>query len=263
MPGDMQKDWSPETYARFRGLRLRPALDLLAQIHEVPAGDVIDLGCGNGPVGPALRARFTGRTLFGVDNSPAMLAKAEETGAYDRLEQADAAAWAPDTPPAVIFSNALCQWLPDHPTLFARLVGSLAPGGVLAVQMPRQYMAPSHALMRDLAEQMFPDRFDFSAWVAPVTEPAAYARLLAPLGEATVWEAEYIQCLSPAESGHPVRRFTEATGLRPFMAKLDEAEQARFIAAYEAALAEHYPVESNGSVLFPFRRVFFTLRRAG
>ena len=52
-------DWSPETYARFRGLRLRPALDLLAQVGDLPPGDVIDLGCGDGAVAGALAARAT------------------------------------------------------------------------------------------------------------------------------------------------------------------------------------------------------------
>ena len=37
-------DWNPEAYARFRGLRLRPALDLLAQVGDLPLGDVVDLG---------------------------------------------------------------------------------------------------------------------------------------------------------------------------------------------------------------------------
>ena len=56
-------DWNPETYARFRGLRLRPALDLLAQVGELPAGDIADLGCGAGAVGPALAARWPGRRM--------------------------------------------------------------------------------------------------------------------------------------------------------------------------------------------------------
>ena len=51
-------DWNPETYARFRGLRLRPALDLLAQVRDLPEGPVIDLGCGNGAVGPALASAY-------------------------------------------------------------------------------------------------------------------------------------------------------------------------------------------------------------
>ena len=114
-------------------------MDLLGQVPELPAGDVVDLGCGNGAVGAALALRFAGRDLIGVDNSPAMLVKAQETEAYNALIKADAATWLPDTPPALIFSNALCHWLPDHAVLFARLAGMLTKGGVLAVQMPRQF----------------------------------------------------------------------------------------------------------------------------
>ncbi|MEY4982738.1 MAG: hypothetical protein RIR62_1004 [Pseudomonadota bacterium] len=32
MPDDLTKDRSPEAYRRFRGLRLRPALGLLAKV---------------------------------------------------------------------------------------------------------------------------------------------------------------------------------------------------------------------------------------
>ena len=261
MTATLTKDWNPETYARFRGLRLRPALDLLAQVPDLPAGDIVDLGCGNGPVAADLAARFPGHRLIGVDSSPAMLEKAAETGCYLRLDQADAARWAPHDATALIFSNALCQWLPDHPALFSRLARSLVPGGVLAVQMPRQYPAPSHALLRSLAAEMFPDRFDFTDWQAPVGPPQDYARLLAPLGAVSVWETRYIQPLQPVDHGHPVRNFTQSTAMRPFIDTLTRDEAARFTAAYDSALDVAYPVAADGTVLFPFQRVFFTLTR--
>ena len=144
-----------------------------------------------------------------------------------------------------------------------RLAAMLAPGGMLAVQMPRQFAAPVHALLRELAETMFPDRFDFAAWMPPVVAPEDYARLLAPLGAMNVWETVYVQRLGPSRTAHPVRRFTEATAMRPFLEKLTDDEAARFVAAYEAELAAAYPTEDDGSVLFPFRRLFFTLERAG
>lgn len=249
-------DWNPAAYARFRGLRLRPALDLLAQVGDLPCSDVVDLGCGDGAVAAALRARFSDRVLVGLDASPAMLAKAS---GYDRLQQADIATWNPETPPGLIFSNAALHWLPDHAALLPRLAALLAPRGVLAVQMPRQHDAASHRLLRELAAEMFPDRFARAAWHPAVMPAADYARLLAPLGHVNAWETEYIQRLAPDAGAHPVRRFTESTAMRPFAEKLTEAEQAAYVARYEAELARAYPAEPDGAVLMPFRRLFFVL----
>jgi trans-aconitate 2-methyltransferase len=254
-------DWNPEAYARFRGLRLRPALDLIAQVGDLPPGDVVDLGCGAGAVGPALAARWPGHRLTGVDTSAAMLARAAGTGCYAALAAADAASWRPDAPPALIFSNAALQWVTDHDRLMPRLAGCLAPGGWLAVQMPRQFGAASHRFLRDIAAAMFPDRFAAGPQPPPVQAAEAYWRLLAPLGEVSVWETEYVQRLDPAEAAHPVRRFTESTAMRPFLQRLQRAEAAAFAAAYDEALGAAYPPLPDGAVLFPFRRCFFTLRR--
>lgn len=251
-------DWNPEKYARFGGLRLRPALDLLAQVPALPAGNVVDLGCGNGPVGAALNARF-GRRLVGVDSSASMLAEAAKTGEYDALEEADIADW--QGAPALIFSNAALQWLPDHATIFPRLAQMLPEGGALAVQMPRQFDAPSHVLLREIAEALFPERFATAGYVPPVAPSQRLAEVLAPYGRLNIWETSYFQTLG-AEAGHPVRQFTQSTAARPILAKLNEAEQGRFLAAYDAALLDAYPLAADGSVNFPFLRQFIVLVRA-
>ncbi|MBT8455801.1 MAG: methyltransferase domain-containing protein [Alphaproteobacteria bacterium] len=255
-----EQDWNPEAYERFRGLRLRPAIDLLAQVPTVPDGDVVDLGCGAGVMGAALRQRFS-RPVIGIDTSPAMLAKAEATGSYDRLIEADAASWQPDTPPTLIFSNAVCHWLADHDALFPRLLHLLAPGGTLAVQVPRQYAAPSHALLRDLAQEMFPDRFDFANWTAPVATAPVYMKMLTPFGEVSAWETEYCQRLAPSDTGHPVQAFTSSTAMRPFVEKLGPDELRRYQRAYDEALHAAYPLAEDGSAIMPFRRVFFVVTR--
>jgi trans-aconitate 2-methyltransferase len=256
----MQEDWNPETYARFRGLRLRPALDLLAQVGPLPAGAVVDLGCGNGAVGAALAARFPGREVIGLDASPAMLAAAAETEAYATLIEADAALWQPDRPVALFFSNAALQWVPDHDRLMPRLAGLLVPGGVLAVQMPRQTGAPSHRFLRDIAASMFPDRFDLTPPVPEVGHAEDYWRMLSPLGEVTAWETDYLQRLDPASDGHPVRLFTQATAMRPILDRLMPTEAQAFVHAYETALGAAYPLLPDGAALFPFRRLFFVLK---
>ena len=254
-------DWNPGAYAKFRGLRLRPALDLLEQVGDLPDGDIVDLGCGNGPVGAALATRYSDRNLIGVDASPAMLAAAQKTGSYSELIEADAAQWRPKRPPALIYSNALCHWLGDHASLFARLCDLLAPGGALAVQMPRQFNAPSHALLRQIAQAEFRDLFDSAHQNPPVAEPANYAGWLAGLGDLNIWETENFQRLEPVAKGHPVRHFTSSTVMRPFLEKLDDAGQAILISRYDEALKKAYPLDQTGSVMFPFRRLFFVLTR--
>lgn len=251
-----QNDWNPETYARFRGLRLRPAIDLIQQIAAVPAGDVVDLGCGAGAVGDALGERFNGHRIIGVDSSEAMLVKAAETRSYDDLVHADIAHWQPARAPAVVFSNAALNWLNNHDRLLPRLAGYLAPGGILAFQVPGQHDAPSHALAREVAVRRFPAVFGTGGWNADVLTPAEYHAILSPSGAVNVWETSYCHCLAPVEEGHPVRAFTQSTYLRPILDRLDDAQQADYLATYDAALAQAYPLRADGSVLFPFRRVF-------
>lgn len=250
-------DWNPGTYGRFRDLRFRPALDLLHALPELPDGPVVDLGCGSGAAGAALAA--LGRPVIGIDASPAMLTEAEALGIYASLHRMDIAAWvAQDAAPALIFCNAALHWVPDHTALIPRLAGMLAPGGTLAVQVPHQNNAPSHRVWLSLAEEMFAGRIDPEAGPA-VLRPAEYHRLLASLGQLHLWETEYYQMLDACDEGHPVRRFTETTYARPILAALTPAEQDRLIAAYEAVMDKVYPASADGRVLFPFRRMFFTL----
>ncbi len=259
------KNWKPESYGRFGDIRLQPARDLLARVGDLPAGDIIDLGCGSGVMGAALAERYPGRRHIGVDQSPRMLGKALEAGDFTDLIEQDIADWAPQTPPALIYSNAALQWLDGHETLLPRLAESLVPEGVLAVQMPHQNMAPSHRGWGVAFAGLFGD---VEVGKRPeVHAPEAYFDLLAPFGTVSLWETEYLQLLPPATDGdlggHPVRLFTESTYGRPYLeAAGDTAAQARLIETYEAAMAVAYPPREDGSVLFPFRRMFFVLRRS-
>jgi trans-aconitate 2-methyltransferase len=251
--------WHPERYLAFNDHRTRPAADLLARVPLVAPERVVDLGCGPGNSTALLAARWPHATVVGVDSSPSMLDKAHASGIQADWLQADIADWAPDAPVDLLFSNAALHWLPDHGALLPRLMSHLRPGGVLAVQMPRNFEAASHVILRELAAQ--------EPWVRhlngtlrpePVAPPAWYHDLLAPYAAALdIWQIEYLQVLSGED---PVLRWVEATSLRPVLEALDEA--AAFKEAYGARLREAYPRRPDGTTLFPFLRLFLVAKRA-
>ncbi len=251
-------DWNPRAYARFQDLRLRPAMDLLNAVGQMGAGDVIDLGCGGGQMGTALAERAMGRDVIGVDASPAMLEKARQSRGYSSLGQADIREWHPRRAPGLIYSNAVLHWLDDHTALMPRLAAMLSKGGTLAVQLPHQNNAPSHRVWLSLAEDLFPGRIDMGAGPGILT-PVEYDTLLAPKGRFRLWETEYYQRLSADPESHPVRRYTESTYARPVLDALEQDERAALITRYEGVMRSAYPMRADGSVLFPFRRLFFTL----
>ncbi len=53
----------------------------------------------------------------------------------------------------------------------------------------------------------------------------------------------------------------KGTGLRPYLQRLEEAEQSAFLEGFLERLARTYPRRSDGKVLFPFRRLFLIASR--
>ena len=139
--------WDPTQYLKFADHRLRPAIDLLNRIDVAEPGEVVDLGAGAGNVTRLIKMRWPTARVTGVDTSPEMLAKAAAAAPEITWVLADLGRWRPERPVDVIYSNAALHWLEGHDTLFPALLSSLAPGGVLAVQMPRNFSAPSHTSM--------------------------------------------------------------------------------------------------------------------
>jgi trans-aconitate 2-methyltransferase len=51
------------------------------------------------------------------------------------------------------------------------------------------------------------------------------------------------------------------TGLRPFLARLTEAERPQFLDRYAALLSEEYKPRADGKILLPYPRLFFIATR--
>ena len=250
--------WDPVRYLRFAGERARPFAELVARVGAEEPSTVVDLGCGEGSLTASLARRWPGARVTGVDSSPEMLAAAATEARPGQVEftLGDVREWSPQGPMDVLVSNAVLHWVPDHDRLLTRWAGWLAPGGWLAVQVPGNFRAPTHALLADLCRS--PRWADRLAGAAPradaVLDPAGYLDVLTGAGlAADAWETTYLHVLTGAD---PVLAWVRSTVLRPVLALLPEDDASQFTAEYAAALRQAYPVRSDGTAVLPFRRVF-------
>ncbi|MDQ8580378.1 trans-aconitate 2-methyltransferase [Klebsiella aerogenes] len=248
-------DWNPSLYLKFADERTRPASELTARIAQQPVKVAVDLGCGPGNSTALLRAAWPEARIIGVDNSAAMLAQAAQALPDCEFITANIEDWQPSEPEDVIYANASLQWLGEHQTLFPRLVRQLANNGVLAVQMPDNWQEPSHTLMRQVAEELgFPD-----SGRQPLPSVQQYYDMLTNSGcEVDIWRTTYYH---PLESHQAIVDWLQATGLRPYLQHLDEAEKNVFLERYLTLLQQHYPLQCNGKVLLLFPRLFIVARR--
>jgi trans-aconitate 2-methyltransferase len=248
--------WDADHYLRFADARTLPATDLLSRIALPAPRRVVDLGCGPGNSTAPLEARWPAAAVAGVDSSAELLAAARRDHPAIAFEQADIAEWTATEPCDVIFANASLQWVGDHQRLMPRLFDQVAPGGVFAVQMPRNHDFATHRLMRQVAaEGEWRDRLAGARDPSPVKPPEFYYDLLAPRAAAfTIWETNYIQIMDGVPA---IIAWLHGTGLRPFLARLTEAERPVFLDRYAALLAAEYPARADGNILLPYPRLFF------
>ncbi len=254
--------WSAKTYVAFEDERTRPVRDLLGALPPIDARSVTDLGCGPGNSTEVLATRYPGARVAGIDTSPDMIAAARRRLPQIEFAVDDVSRWQAPGPFDVILANAVLQWVPHHETLLPKLIGKLAPGGGLAVQMPDNLDTPAHRLMREVAEN--------GPWAAKLAGASAartslpsvdrYYALLQPLcAKVDLWRTTYHHPLAGGPSA--IVEWFKGSGLRPFVEPLDGAERDAYLARYTAAIADAYPSLADGGVLLPFPRLFMVAIR--
>jgi trans-aconitate 2-methyltransferase len=253
--------WSAKQYVAFEDERTRPVRDLLGALPPIDAHTVIDLGCGPGNSTEVLAARYPQAQVAGIDSSPDMIAAARRRLPQVSFAVEEVQSWKAAGPFDVILANAVLQWVPAHETLLPALIGRLAPGGALAVQMPDNLQVPAHRLMREIAKD--------GPWAAKLADAAGartqlasidwYYELLRPLGtKVDLWRTIYHHPLAGAPA---IVEWFKGSGLRPFLEPLSDAERGAFLERYTAAIANAYPRFADGSVLLPFPRIFMVAIR--
>jgi trans-aconitate 2-methyltransferase len=252
--------WNPNQYQKFAAERNRPFFDLLSRVEHQQPRQIADLGCGPGNLTQHLAERWPAAEVCGVDSSPQMLAAA---AAYARpnlaFVEADIRHWQPDTPLDLLVSNAALQWLDDHATVLPHLVSVLAPGGLLALQMPTNFRAPLHQLLAEVCA--------LPQWAAQLPTPVGravqppewYVETFTKLGLVVdAWETNYIHILQGEKA---VLEWIKGTALRPILAQLNASQADEFMLEYGKRLDVAYPSQSWGTLL-PFKRLFVVAHKA-
>jgi trans-aconitate 2-methyltransferase len=285
-PDSQAKDWNAAQYLKFEEERTRPVRDLLAQIPVASPRRVVDLGCGPGNSTSVLLARWPNAHITGMDSSPDMIQKARKSLPQLDFELADLATWTPSPSSSpveedsssnsggqhqqqhgeadVFFSNAVFQWIPyeQRLPLMSRFIGMQASGGVFAIQVPDNYLEPSHALMRETAADGGPwtailkDRQPALAQFQTVQE--IYDHLTPLCQSVNVWHTHYYHILDSHEA---VVEWVKGTGLRPYIDPLSDEDRQGFIASYLEKLRRVYPVSANGKVILRYPRLFVVATR--
>ena len=265
----VELSWSAKQYVAFEDERTRPVRDLLAALPKLQPRSVIDLGCGPGNSTECLAALFPDAEVSGIDSSPEMIQAARRRLPQVRFWVQDIDAWLGDARRdsgafGVILANAVLQWLPNHAALLPAIIGKLASGGALALQMPDNLDEPAHRLMREVAA-VGPWAAKLAAAGAarpPLASAARYYELLRPLcAKVDLWRTTYYHAL--AGGAGAIVEWFKGSGLLPFLEPLELAERAAYLAAYTTAISRAYPSSSaDGGVLLPFPRLFMVAIRA-
>ncbi len=249
-------DWNSAEYLKFKNERTQPAVDLAKRVKNNPK-TIVDIGCGPGNSTKVLQRLFPDASLIGIDNSPNMIDKAKAEHPEIDFRLCDAASL--EGKYDLLFSNACLQWIPNHDILIPTLMDKLNDGGTLAVQVPMNGEEPLFKLIREVAAE--PKWGLSGVKLQPnetLTLPEYYNILSDCSSSFNMWEIKYYHTIDDHKA---LVNWVKSTRLRPYLDYLGAEKGAEFEAEIIERSKSIYQSQSNGKLILPFRRFFFTAVR--
>lgn len=252
----MESNWDPEHYLRFKRERTQPSHDLVNRIEIVNPRSIIDIGCGPGNSTRVLWERWPDASVVGLDSSETMIDTATRDHPDRRWICADVNDLADDPQYDLVFSNATIQWIPDHEGLIRNLMGRVNTGGALAVQIPLFRDMPINQEIQALTEHP-----RWNEALSGIERRFTYERMetyydivAGAADRVTMWQTWYVHEMASHEM---IVHMMSSTGLRPYLDALSEDRREEFLEDLLSNIRRVYPVQANGTVLYPFKRLFF------
>jgi len=136
----------------------------------------------------------------------------------------------------------------------------LNPAGMMAMQIPNPSLMPIQTSLDEVAKSdKWKNYFAEFNNGLHLFEPEYYYDLLMTLtDQVDIWETHYHHIMPSYEA---IIEWYSSTGMKPYLEKLDSTEHTEFKNEILHLLERRYKKQSDGNILFPFRRIFFTITK--
>ena len=255
--------WNAGVYGKFEKERMQPSMDLVNRIEQEDCSRILDVGCGSGMSTLPLRRKFPHAAITGVDMSEDMLTKAKSLLTDVVWLQRDCSKPLTDLGLfSVVFSNAFLQWLPDQEGFIKNARELLQDDGVLAMQIPGFeqmevcQMIKETAKEFDAANRLFAEIGNTNCFNYDAAQ--YYGMFSSYFSYLDLWQTAYIHQM---EDSFSIIEFLQGSALLPYLACLKESEKPTFIKLLHKKINTYYKASINGTVLFPFQRIFVMARK--
>lgn len=191
-----------------------------------------------------LATSFPGAEIIGLDSSPDMIQQAKASCVSASWVMADVETWRPETTFDLLFSNALLQWVPDQSALLATVAQWLAPGGVIAIQVPGNNTGSLHkALLATAASARWQGAFSGRCDHLYYRDPDYYFDAAEEhCDEVDVWETT---CWHLLKDHQAIIDWYAGTGMRPWLDCLSDGERSDSKNDVLVRAAPNYPLRSD------------------
>lgn len=245
--------WDSDLYLKFANERKQPCIDLLSRLDK-EFDKILDLGCGPGNSTENLFKKYGSSTIIGFDSDDNMLKKARQAHPnfqfvkgyapidFNKLtEKFD-----------LVFSNACIHWIEDQEKLIDEVYKILNDKGVFAVQIPIADESQFYGILYSLIEEKWTKLKSIKNF-HNMNHEGYYNTLIKKFKKVTMWQSNYYHIVDK----NMVIEWYKGSGLRPYLALLDENEQEEFLNDLQKAINNKYSLLSDNNVFLIMPRLFF------
>lgn len=249
--------WNSQQYLKFGKERTQACVDLVSK-SDGNYKSILDLGCGPANSTKLLLNKYKNADVIGMDFDDDMLARAQKDcpdakfikgyipNDFDKIERKF----------DLVFSNACIHWVDDQQKLIDSVCELLNDNGTFAVQIPLTDESQFYKALYRLINEKWTKLKSVKNF-HNFTAAQYYNALIKKFDTVEMWQTDYYHIVGK----DMVIEWYKGSGLRPYLALLDEKEQAEFISDLQEIINREYSVLDDGNVFLIMPRLFFVAKK--